>query len=71
MLDSGRHRARRHHPLKTGIKHADGVSTVSPTMRAKFCDTPLGMGLQGALRERADRVTGILNGVDYQEWDPR
>ena len=29
------------------------------------------MGLQAALRERADRVTGILNGVDYQEWDPR
>src|SRR5258708_24845881 len=29
------------------------------------------MGLQAALRERPDRVTGILNGVDYQEWDPR
>jgi starch synthase len=57
--------------LKTGIRHADGVSTVSPTYAREICDTPLGMGLQGALRERADPVTGILNGVDYKEWDPR
>jgi starch synthase len=57
--------------LKTGIKHAHGVSTVSPTYAREICDAPLGMGLQVTLRERADRVTGILNGVDYQEWDPR
>ena len=57
--------------LKTGIQHADGVSTVSPTYAREICDTPLGMGLQGALHGLADRVTGILNGVDYQEWDPR
>lgn len=57
--------------LKTGIQHADAVSTVSPTYAREICDTPLGMGLQAALRRRADRVTGILNGVDYQEWDPR
>ena len=56
--------------LKTGIKHADRVSTVSPTYAREICDAPLGMGLQGTLRERADRVFGILNGVDYQEWDP-
>jgi starch synthase len=57
--------------LKTGIKHAHGVSTVSPTYAREICETPLGMGLQVALRERPDRVAGILNGVDYQEWDPR
>jgi starch synthase len=57
--------------LKTGIKHADRVSTVSPTYAREICDAPLGMGLQGTLRERPDRVFGILNGVDYQEWDPR
>ena len=57
--------------LKTGIQRADGVSTVSPMYAREICDTPLGMGLQGALHGRADRVTGILNGVDYQEWDPR
>jgi starch synthase len=58
-------------PLRTGIKHAHAVSTVSPTYAREICDGPLGMGLQLSLRERADRVTGILNGVDYQEWDPR
>jgi starch synthase len=57
--------------LRTGIKHAHAVSTVSPTYAREICDAPFGMGLQAALRERADRVTGILNGVDYQEWDPR
>jgi starch synthase len=57
--------------LKTGIKHADRVSTVSPTYAREICDAPLGMGLQATLRERADRVFGILNGVDYEEWDPR
>jgi starch synthase len=57
--------------LKTGIKHAHSVSTVSPTYAREICETPLGMGLQVTLRERAERVTGILNGVDYQEWDPR
>jgi starch synthase len=58
-------------PLKTGIKHAHAVSTVSPTYAREICDGPLGMGLQLTLRERPDRVTGILNGVDYEEWDPR
>jgi starch synthase len=58
-------------PLKTGIKHAHSVSTVSPTYAREICEAPLGMGLQVTLRERPDRVTGILNGVDYQEWDPR
>jgi len=57
--------------LKTGIKHAHSVSTVSPTYAREICEAPLGMGLQVTLRERPDRVTGILNGVDYLEWDPR
>jgi starch synthase len=71
MLDQGDIARGVINPLKTGIKHADGVSTVSPTYAREICDTPLGMGLQGTLRERPDRITGILNGVDYQEWDPR
>jgi starch synthase len=49
-------------PLKTGI---------SPTYAREICDSPLGMGLETALRARTDRVIGILNGVDYLEWDPR
>jgi starch synthase len=57
--------------LKTGIKYADAVTTVSPTYAREICDTPLGMGMQETLRARPDRVVGILNGVDYREWDPR
>jgi len=56
--------------LETGIMQADLVTTVSPT-HAKEIQTPgYGMGLDGLLRRRADHLVGILNGVDYQEWDP-
>jgi starch synthase len=58
-------------PLKTGIRYADKVSTVSPTYAREICDTPLGMGMQATLRARTDAVVGILNGVDYEDWDPR
>src|SRR5271165_3779910 len=58
-------------PLKTGIKFADAVTTVSPTYAREICDGPLGMGMEEALRARPDGVTGILNGVDYADWDPR
>ena len=58
-------------PLKTGIKFADRVTTVSPTYAREISDGPLGMGMQAALRARADPVVGILNGVDYRDWDPR
>jgi starch synthase len=71
MLDQGDIARGAVNSLKTGVKHADAVSTVSPTYAREICDTALGMGLQAVLRERKDRVTGILNGVDYQEWDPR
>ena len=57
--------------LKTGIKFADLVTTVSPTYAREIQDTPLGMGMQATLRARSDAVVGILNGVDYDEWDPR
>jgi starch synthase len=58
-------------PLKAGIKFADAVTTVSPTYAREICHPPAGMGLEGALRARPDQVIGILNGVDYREWDPR
>jgi starch synthase len=57
--------------LKTGIKYADLVTTVSPTYAREIRDGPLGMGMQSTLRARADAVAGILNGVDYRDWDPR
>jgi starch synthase len=57
--------------LKTGLKFADRVTTVSPTYAREITEGPLGMGMQAALRSRKDPVIGILNGVDYDEWDPR
>jgi starch synthase len=57
--------------LKIGIKFADLVTTVSPTYAREICEGPLGMGMEATLRARQDRVVGILNGVDYRDWDPR
>lgn len=56
--------------LREGVRSADAVTTVSPTYAMEI-STPLGgHGLDGVLRARADRVVGILNGVDYTEWNP-
>lgn len=57
--------------LKTGIKFADTVTTVSPTYAREIAETSLGMGMEATLRARASPVIGILNGVDYREWDPK
>jgi starch synthase len=70
-LDAGDRGAGVINPLKSGIKFADVVTTVSPTYAREICETPLGMGMQQTLRERAHAVVGILNGVDYVDWDPR
>lgn len=58
-------------PLKSGIKLADSVTTVSPTYAHEIAETPLGMGMQATLQARTYPVAGILNGVEYREWDPR
>jgi starch synthase len=56
--------------LREALRHADRVTTVSPTYAQEIC-TPLGgHGLDFVLRARGDRVVGILNGVDYTEWNP-
>ncbi len=56
--------------LREGVRSADAVTTVSPTYAAEI-STPLGgHGLDAVLRARADGVVGILNGVDYTEWNP-
>jgi starch synthase len=58
-------------PLKHGIMYADAITTVSPTHAREISTDEYGMGMQQALRARGDALTGILNGVDYGEWDPR
>ncbi len=56
--------------LKAGLVFADLLTTVSPTY-AKEIQTPeTGHGLDGVLRARADRLVGILNGIDVDEWKP-
>ena len=59
--------------LRHGILYAGVVTTVSPTHAREICSDEYGMGLQDSLRLRAaaGAVFGILNGVDYDEWDPR
>ncbi len=58
-------------PLKHGILYADAVTTVSPTYAKEIRTPEYGMGLESVLRARGESVLGILNGVDYGEWDPR
>jgi starch synthase len=56
--------------LKGGIAFADALNTVSPTYAREIQTPEFGFGLDGALRARADVLSGILNGVDYAEWNP-
>jgi len=56
--------------LKTGILYADHLSTVSPTYAREIQTEEQGFGLDALLRSRASDLTGILNGVDYEDWSP-
>lgn len=56
--------------IKGGIAFADWVTTVSPHYAQEIRMPPLGYGLDGLLRHRGQRLSGILNGIDYQQWDP-
>jgi starch synthase len=56
--------------LPVGIAHADEISTVSPTYAREILTPEFGCGLDGLLRRRADRLTGIVNGLDLTVWDP-
>jgi starch synthase len=57
--------------LKTGILYADAITTVSPTYAEEIRTPEHGMGLDLLLRARSRSLVGILNGVDYSEWNPR
>jgi starch synthase len=56
--------------LKAAVRLADRITTVSPTYAAEICTVQGGMGMDGLLRGRSDRLTGVLNGVDTEVWDP-
>jgi starch synthase len=57
--------------LRHGILYADAITTVSPTHALEIMTDEYGMGMQDSLRARREVLSGILNGVDYDEWDPR
>jgi starch synthase len=56
--------------MKAGLHYADAVTTVSPTYAREITGPEQGCGLDGVLRERRDRLCGILNGVDDAVWNP-
>ena len=56
--------------LKGALAYADMVTTVSRKYSQEIQTSEFGFGLEGVLKERAQTVTGILNGVDYDEWNP-
>ena len=56
--------------LKAGIVHADRIAAVSPTYAREIATPEGGFGLDAILRRRSADVVGILNGADYDVWNP-
>jgi starch synthase len=56
--------------LKSGVRHADALTTVSPTYAREIQGDTEGMGMQGLLTDRRAALTGILNGIDTAAWNP-
>lgn len=60
----------RHVPMPLGLWAADKIVAVSPTYAEEIRTPEYGCGLEGFLQSRQERVTGILNGIDHDVWDP-
>ena len=56
--------------LKGGLESADAITTVSPTYAQEIRAPEFGMGLEGLIAARGDRVSGIVNGIDPAVWHP-
>ncbi|MDH5768912.1 MAG: glycogen synthase, partial [Nitrospirota bacterium] len=56
--------------LKAGIISADVLNTVSTTYAKEILNKEFGFGLEGLLRKREKDLYGVMNGIDYEEWDP-
>ena len=56
--------------LKGGIRTASAITTVSPTYAREVVGPELGMGMAGALSSRPQALTGIVNGIDMDIWNP-
>ena len=57
--------------MKGGLLFSEFVTTVSPTYAKEIQTAEFGVGIESVVRSRSDDLVGILNGVDYEEWDPR
>ncbi|MBI3794456.1 MAG: glycogen synthase GlgA [Nitrospinae bacterium] len=56
--------------LKSAILFSDGIAAVSPTYAKEILSPTLGFGLEKVLKKRKEVLTGFLNGVDMEEWNP-
>jgi starch synthase len=56
--------------LKGGLVFSDAINTVSPTYAREIQGEELGFGLDGVLRHRANVLSGVLNGIDVEAWNP-
>lgn len=56
--------------LKAGLVYADRITTVSPTYAREILTPRFGMGLEGVLSARQSVLSGILNGIDTDVWNP-
>ena len=56
--------------LKAGVVFSRLITTVSPRYAQEIQTSELGFGFDGILRERGPDLVGILNGIDYDQWDP-
>jgi starch synthase len=56
--------------MKGALLFADRINTVSPRYADEIKSQEFGCGLEGVLRGRAADLSGIINGLDYDEWDP-
>lgn len=56
--------------LKSGLQLSDRIATVSPSYAEEIQQSPLGMGYEDVLSARRDVLSGILNGIDSDAWDP-
>ena len=56
--------------MKAGLQYAHQVTTVSPSYAREIATHEFGCGLDGVVRSRGDHVSGILNGIDTDIWNP-
>lgn len=56
--------------MKGALLFSDYITTVSPTYSKEIQTPEYGFGMEGILKERSDRLRGIINGIDYSVWNP-